>query len=540
MPATRRLSLFTAVVCTGVLAAISVPARAQTSPTPPAAGSDISEDWGEVIKDAVPQESSATVFTQKTASPAPATEDFLNHFYFETRTEYSRSNYYFSGQPTATGVINVAPGSSFNPTGEPYPPAFQPDANNLYSYTSFGTRGLGSDRINTNFAVRYESDLTALQPGSPSLNLINTFRGSHLFEIMSGNVEINGRPTDGWFANSSLRLGRQTISDGPFLAEYDGASYTRRSTRYTVTLFAGRRFTYFSDPGKRAIGGLDLSVHLTDKINIGYQALFYVNGNNSFTYQQRLNDRWLLNGYFRMVGRHPVDLSASTFWSAANGKTTLNVAFFSKLSEFDYVYDYSLPAVDYASYNTYPRLYLGLQHPYTQLTVDASRSITSKFRLAGGVTVRQLINTLDQGPFDTSFRDYHVSTEIFPWRQIETLVEYHERDADRVNPLSITGFGDVTAAGETKVQDLSVEVGHAFLENKLNLQGGGFFRRINFQDTYDIINNAQDKGWLGSASYRLDPRTRLYFDYCLDTDFFVWRPSIKNGQVFRLGLDWKY
>ena len=39
---------------------------------------------------------------------------------------------------------------------------------------------------------------------------------------------------------------------------------------------------------------------------------------------------------------------------------------------------------------------------------------------------------------------------------------------------------------------------------------------------------------------RLDQRTRVYFDYSLDTDYFVWRPSIKNGQVFRLGIDWKY
>ena len=514
--------------------------RAQTAPSSAGTENAIAADWGELIKDGVSPETSNAVVTQKTPSATPPTADFLNHFYFETRTEYTHDNYYFSGQPTATGVVDVSSNGSFNPTGQPYPEAFQPDANTMYSYANFGTRGLGSDRINTNFALRYQSDLTNLQPGAPGQTVLNTFGGNHLFQFMAGNVEINGKPTDGWFANSSLRLGRQTMNDGPFLAEYDGASYTRRGQQYSLTVFAGRRFTYFSDPGKRAIGGFDFVYHPTDKISLGYQALFYVNGNNSFTYQQHLNDHWMVNGYFRMVGRHPVDLSASTFWTPSDGKTSISIAFFSKLSDFDYVYDYSLPATDYSSYNTLPRLYLGLLQPYTQLSVDARRAITSKFRLTGGVTIRQLINSLDQGPFDTSFQDYHVSTEIFPWRQLETIVEYHERDADRVNPLTVTEFGDVSAAGETKVQDLSVEVGHSFGENRLNVQGGAFFRRINFQDTYNIINNAQDKGWLGSASYRLDSRTRLFFDYSLDTDFFVWRPSIKNGQVFRLGVDWKY
>ena len=98
----------------------------------------------------------------------------------------------------------------------------------------------------------------------------------------------------------------------------------------------------------------------------------------------------------------------------------------------------------------------------------------------------------------------------------------------------------MTAAGETKIQDFSLQVGKSFAEGRLSIRGGGFLRRIQFQDRFFFIDNAQDKGWLGNASVRLDQRTRVYFDYSLDTDFFVWRPSIKNGQVFRLGIDWKY
>jgi hypothetical protein len=534
------------LLCSGALAALGIPAVAQTpSSSAPAAASSSAEsygaiaaDWGDVIKDAVPQEPTPAVLTQKPAQ-LPATEDFLNHFYFETRTEYTRDQYSFSGQPTTTGVIDAQPTGTVNPAGEPYPPDFQSGANSLYSYASLGTHGLGSDRINTNFAIRYQSDLTNLGPGSPGLTVVNTFGGNHLFEIMSGNVEINGKPSDGWFANSSLKLGRQTVS-GQYPVDFDGASFNRHSDNYSVTFFAGRRFSYYSDPGPRAIGGVDLQLHVTPTIDMGYQGLYYRDSSHTISYRQRLTENWLLNSYFRMIDRHPVDFNLGTFWSSANGRTTLDAAFFAKLSDHDYVFDYALPVVDNSTYNTLPRLYLGFLQPYTQGSFDVRRAFTSYLRLGGGITVRRLNNTLDQGPFDTSFEDYHVSAQVNTWGRTETTFEYHERDSDRLPPLTSTEFGDPTYAGETKVQDLSVELGKSFLENKVSLQGGAFFRRINFQDAYDVIENAQDKGWLGSASYRIDSRTRIFFDYSLDTDFFVWRPSIKNGQIFRLGLDWKY
>jgi len=39
---------------------------------------------------------------------------------------------------------------------------------------------------------------------------------------------------------------------------------------------------------------------------------------------------------------------------------------------------------------------------------------------------------------------------------------------------------------------------------------------------------------------RVDQHTLLYFDYSLDNDFFLFSPDLKNSQVFRLGVNWKY
>jgi len=161
--------------------------------------------------------------------------------------------------------------------------------------------------------------------------------------------------------------------------------------------------------------------------------------------------------------------------------------------------------------------------------------------VGGTLWIRRLNDdTNDQGPFDNSFQDYRIDAQVFPWKRIETFLEYHQRDLNRRSPVPSATFDDISATGETKVQDFSLQVGKSFAEGRLSIRGGGFLRRLQFQDRFFLIDNAQDKGWLGNAAVRLDQRTRVYFDYSLDTDFFVWRPSIKNGQVFRLGIDWKY
>ena len=475
-----RLSLLRTLACMGTLMAMAAAASAQNAASPATPDSKIASYWGEVIKDAAPSPAPATtVPAPKVVTVETPAGNFLNHFYFDTHTEFTHGSYSFSGQPTATGVIDALPGSGVNTSGFPYLPAFQSDTNTMYSYLNTGTRGLGSDRINTNFALRYRQDVTNLLPGSPGLSVINTFGGSHLFEITSGYVEINGKPSDGWFANSSVRLGRQTIY-GPYLAQFDGASYTHNGNRYSFTAYGGRRFTYYSDPFERGIGGLDLTVRLTDKVSVGYHGLYYLKGTNALSYEERFGESWILSSYFRMVGSHPVDFTASTFWSPSNGKTTIGVSFFQKITNNDYTFDYALAARDNDSFNTYPRLYLGLLEPYSQFSIDARRTVNSYLRLGGALVVRHLNNSNDQGPFDTSFQDYRVDTQVFPWRKIETFVQYHQHNSDRVNPNSTVAFGDVSTAGETRVQDLSVELGRGFFENRVNLRGGAFFRRINF------------------------------------------------------------
>jgi hypothetical protein len=60
------------------------------------------------------------------------------------------------------------------------------------------------------------------------------------------------------------------------------------------------------------------------------------------------------------------------------------------------------------------------------------------------------------------------------------------------------------------------------------------------QDRFYYIDNIHQSGALASAWFKIDHHSRLSFDYSLDNDFFLFMPDIKNSQMFRVGLAWRY
>jgi hypothetical protein len=84
------------------------------------------------------------------------------------------------------------------------------------------------------------------------------------------------------------------------------------------------------------------------------------------------------------------------------------------------------------------------------------------------------------------------------------------------------------------------EIRRSFGEGRFNLSGGVYYRRISLQDRFYIINNLHQSGWLTSAWVKLDQHTRLYADYSLDNDFFLFTPDLSNSRVLRIGVAWKY
>jgi hypothetical protein len=480
------------------------------------------------------------VFLPLQAAPKPSDiGDFLNHFFFETRTSYERFQTNFTGNPTYSGVINAPDTGVFNPAGIPSPIAFQPGSNRVESFISMGTRGYGSDRVNTHFSLRYRQDLNKVQIGSPAANVVETFYGNRLYEFLDASVEINSKPTDGALSGTSLQLGRLNVY-GAELASFDGASVTLSKPRFDLTLFGGRRFSFFSDPQQRGLAGANLNIKVSPTMSVELETLWYIRGSNKLIVRKRLSDRWLISSYLRAYGGSATDFHVGGVYSSRNGRDSLRFGFFQKLSDKDYTYDYTSDVRDLAAKNPLYRLYLGPIPQYTQINVEGHHQILSNVRAGAAFVVRRLNNHLNEGPYETSFEDYRFNGQYFPFKKIETFFEYHQRNSDRLSPLGVTTLDDLSSTGETSVKDLTGEVRRAFGEGRYNLSGGVYYRRVSMQDQFFYINNLHQSGVLGSAWVRLDQRTRAYFDYSLDNDFYLFRPDLKNSQVFRIGVNWKY
>jgi hypothetical protein len=500
----------------------------------------IQQAWDDLIGTGVPQATPDPVLIPRQApGNQRSNSDFASHFYLEGRADYWRYSTSFTGLPTTTSVINAPFTGIFNPNGIPYPDAFQPVANRAEGLIDWGTRGYLSDRLNTHFTMRYAQDVTAVAPGAPAQNLVETFGGNRELQLLGASIEINGRASDGAWAGSSLELGRQSVY-GAELAPIDGARFTLSRRSYEVTVFGGRRFSLFADPDQRALGGANLLLHLNPDTSIEIATLWYIKGTNSITLRRRMGPHWLASTYLRSYGGAPVDFSAQALYASSGGKTALRTSFFQKLTNKDYEYDFTEAARNADPNNPLSRLYLGPLAQYSQFAIDARRSLVKQLRVGGAVWVRRLNDAGDQGPFDTSFEDYRANVQLYPWRKIEMDFDYHQRNSDRLSPLTATRFDDLQAVGETSVKDAGFGIRRGFREGRLELNGGVYYRRISMQDRFFIINNAHQSGWTAGATLRVDRHTRLYLDYSLDNDFFVFKPDIANSRALRAGVAWRY
>ena len=517
--------------------------QAATYPAPAAGASQapgMAAAWDDLIGNVVPKAAADPAL-----GPAPAAkgkgsnDDFLEHFFADSRTTYEHSHVDFTGNNTTSNVIDAANNGIFNPAGIPSQTAFQPGTNRISEFLDFGTRGWLSDRIDTHVAMRYRQDLTHVDIASPGENVIETFNGNRLYELLEASVTIHSKPTDGALAGTSLELGRLDVYRAE-LASFDGASFSISRPRWTFDLYGGRRFSYFSDPAQRAIGGANLTFAFDPKTSIEVQTLWYIKGSNKITFRKRFSDRWLFSEYLRAYGGAPVDLDASALYSSRSGRDSLRVGFFQKLTSNDYEYDYTVGERNTAVNAPLLRLYLGPINPYSQFNIEGHHQILRNLRGGAAIIVRHLGKDSNQTPFETSFRDFRFNGQYSPWNKIETDFEYHQRSSDRLSPYPDTALDGLTGTGETAVKDLTANIGRAFGEGRFHLSGGVYYRRISTQDAFYYEENLHQSGWLASGWVRLDRRTRVSVDYSLDNDFYLFQPDLKNSQVLRLGLNWKY
>ena len=87
---------------------------------------------------------------------------------------------------------------------------------------------------------------------------------------------------------------------------------------------------------------------------------------------------------------------------------------------------------------------------------------------------------------------------------------------------------------------MTAEVRRTFGEGRLTLHGGVYYRRISMQDQFFYVNGAHQSGWLLGGALKLNQKTRLFADYNLDNDFFLFTPDLKNSRALHVGVAWKF
>lgn len=510
-------------------------AGAPATPAPP----NVDQMWNSLLQGATAAKPDPAL-TPPQIGGKETPVNFVDHFYFEGRTDYYRYDTSFnSGVPTITGIVNEPFTGTFSPAGYPDPAVFQSSANRFETLIDMGTHGFGSDRIDTHFTLRQEQDLTSVTPGAPAQDILETFPGNRTYQVLDASVDIHGKPSDGYWSGLDLQIGRINIY-GAELASLDGGAISLNRPRFKVTLYAGRRFTYFSEPGPRAMGGANVEYRLNRDTSLEYEGLWYIKGSHNFGIQKRFGNAWMWNAYLRVVGSYPTNVNTQVLYAPISGKTSLRIAFAEQVSSKDYSFDYTEVARDYDTYNALPALNILPIAEYSQFMLDAQRTLTERFRVGGSVWVRRLLNDNNIGPFDTSFEDYRVNTQIFPLRKTQLFYEYHQHNSDRFNPLDSTTLDNISVAGETSIKDLSGEVRQTFGEGRFGLSGGLYYRRVSLQDQFYMLNGLHQSGWLAGAWWKLNPSERIFFDYDLDNDFALFAPDIKNGRALHVGVSWKY
>ncbi len=60
------------------------------------------------------------------------------------------------------------------------------------------------------------------------------------------------------------------------------------------------------------------------------------------------------------------------------------------------------------------------------------------------------------------------------------------------------------------------------------------------QDQFFYLTDLHQSGWLAGGWWKFDSHARLFADYDLDNDFFLFMPDLKNSRALDAGVSWKY
>jgi hypothetical protein len=496
------------------------------------------------------------VTSQQTATEPGRPPSFSLYF----MSEYRRDEISYTGKPSLTlqFPFSVPPFSVPDAPINSVPSAFEPNDQQFVGYLSATVKdvGIGKIRMDTQVSLRYSADLDGSTAASPFLGIRDTFAGRRLFEPLTFFADLKGLSPDDWTTKLSLRVGRQYVY-GATPLRVDGATLSIDQPKFSLDLFGGRRVTFYSNPGERAVGGENFVFRANESTTIRYDFAHYIDNVHTLEVRHLVGESWIFNGSLFMINADPVDLNLGATYMSPGARTRVTMNFLQKLTSNDFIYDQTYRAFARNSENQFTfrffplpptgqlfdaagRLNLGRINPYTQFYVDAYRNLTSKVGVGGTVWLRKVNSQANEGPFDNSFQEFHLNADYYPSSAFEVGTEYRYRHLSRSNPNQETTFDDIRLEGEKTFHEIYANAAYHLLNSRLTLEGGLFYRRFDTQSRLISLNGMDTVSYSAGIKWRVGRDYKLALEYGFDRELAFLNPDIDNTQSLRVRFEWRF
>ena len=475
-------------------------------------------------------------------------------------SEYRRDEIKYTGKPTLA-LQFPSPVPPFSVPDAPIhfvPEAFEPNDEQFISYLSatFKDIGLGRLRLDTQVSVRYSADLDRTTAASPFLGIRDAFVGRRIFEPLTFFGDLRGLAPERSSTKVSLRIGRQYVY-GATPLRVDGGTLSIKHPRFSLDVFGGRRATFYSDPGERAVAGENFVFSPTEHTTIRYDFAHYIDNVHTIGVRHVLGESWMLNGSLFLIDTDPVDLNVGATYLSPGAKTRLTMNFLEKLTSKDFIYDqtyrafarnpenqirfrfFPLPPTGQA-FDARGRLNLGLVNPYTQFNIDGYRNLTSKVGIGGTVCVRKVNSRKNEGPFDNSFQEFRANADYYPSPAFDVGTEYRYRHLSRADAEDAKFFDDISLEGEKTFHEVFANASYHLMDGRLTVEGGLFYRRFDTQSRLISLKGMDAISYNAGLKLRVARDYKLALEYGFDRELSFLNPDIDYTQGFRVRFEWRF
>lgn len=370
----------------------------------------------------------------------------------------------------------------------------------FYQYINFSSDGYGLENLTTYFSMRYEKDLDGTNQKNYFKDITDTYDSNDQFKIYNAYVKLND-----FMKTLDLTLGRQYFY-GAEIAHFDGGRVdVKKIGPVELSLFGGRRVTFYEHPERFGMWGANLSLYPLEGTKVAARVVKYIDYSYDFSIYQNITPEIDFSGTYSLINNDPRDLKLNLNYRSYNLGTQAVISYYRKLSSSsadDFYFDYTSSDKSGGRYLV-ENLNIGKLAPYQDYYLLLHQRLYKGLGVGISYTRRDLINSNEQDQYNNSFDEFTVG---FDWSDFifdgtDVLVNWKYFKNDRH-----------TQHFENKSNVFEGQVAQK-LSDKLFVSAGGFYK------FYDYNNRKLDTfGFNGDIKAYLTKNIDFKIKYAYEKD----------------------